>query len=142
VNWAGRKPRAPWLTFIAHSSIEVAAAVAAPEEARARCLSQAQDEIAIVTVGASGIGAACLQTPARDGAEAIVTDFDDAGGHVLMDKVKLRGGEAMFLPIDLHEVAKLGVPLGSAVQARGIANGVPIPRRRRSSDITGTDVHL
>jgi hypothetical protein len=59
-----------------------------------------------------------------------------------MDKVKLRSGEAMFLPIDLHEVAKLGVPLGSAVQAQGIANGVPIPRRRRSSDITGTDVHL
>jgi NADP-dependent 3-hydroxy acid dehydrogenase YdfG len=105
-------------------------------------LSQAQDEIAIVTVGASGIGAACSQTPARDGAQAIVTDFDDAGGHVLMDKVKLRGGEAMFLPIDLHEVAKLGVPLGSAVQAQGIANGVPILASAASSDITGTDVHL
>jgi NAD(P)-dependent dehydrogenase (short-subunit alcohol dehydrogenase family) len=104
-------------------------------------LSQAQDEIAIVTVGASGIGAACSQTPARDGAQAIVTDFDDAGGHVLMDKVKLRGGEAMFLPIDLHEVAKLGAPLGSAVQAQGIANGVPIASAA-SSDITGTDVHL
>jgi hypothetical protein len=73
--------------------------------------------------------------------QAIVTDFDDAGGHVLMDRVKLRGGEAMFLPIDLHEVAKLGVPLGSAVQAQGIANGVPIASAA-SSDITGTDVHL
>jgi NAD(P)-dependent dehydrogenase (short-subunit alcohol dehydrogenase family) len=104
-------------------------------------LSQAQDEIAIVTVGASGIGAACSQTPARDAAQAIVTDFDDAGGHVLMDKVKLRGGEAMFLPIDLREVAKLGVPLGSAVQAQG-TNGVPILASAASSDVTGTDVHL
>ena len=61
---------------------------------------------------------------------------------MLIDKVKWRGGEALFLPIDLPEAAKLVVPLGSAVQAQGIANGVPILASAASSDITGTEVHL
>ena len=38
-----------------------------------------EGKIAIVTGGASGIGAACAATLAREGAKVVITDLDDAG---------------------------------------------------------------
>jgi NAD(P)-dependent dehydrogenase (short-subunit alcohol dehydrogenase family) len=43
-------------------------------------MGQAQGKVAIVTGGASGIGAACAATLAREGAKVIVTDLDDPRG--------------------------------------------------------------
>jgi NAD(P)-dependent dehydrogenase (short-subunit alcohol dehydrogenase family) len=37
-------------------------------------------KVAIVTGGASGIGAACAATLAREGAKVVVTDLDDPRG--------------------------------------------------------------
>jgi hypothetical protein len=102
-------------------------------------LSQAQDEIAIVTVGASGsrmltdAGARRHRSDRHRFRRRRLSRADGQG------QVARRRGNV--LPIDLHEVAKLGVPLGSAVQAQGIANGAPILASAASSDITGTDVH-
>ncbi len=42
-------------------------------------MGQVEGKIAIVTGGASGIGAACAATLAREGAKVIVTDLDDRG---------------------------------------------------------------
>jgi NAD(P)-dependent dehydrogenase (short-subunit alcohol dehydrogenase family) len=66
-------------------------------------MGQVQDKVAIVTGGASGIGAACAQTLAREGAKVIVTDIDDAGGHALVDKIKELGGDAIFLHQDVAD---------------------------------------
>ena len=43
-------------------------------------MGQVDGKIAIVTGGASGIGAACATTLAREGAKVVVTDLDDTGG--------------------------------------------------------------
>jgi NAD(P)-dependent dehydrogenase (short-subunit alcohol dehydrogenase family) len=43
-------------------------------------MGQVEGKVAIVTGGASGIGAACAATLAREGAKVVVTDLDDAGG--------------------------------------------------------------
>jgi NAD(P)-dependent dehydrogenase (short-subunit alcohol dehydrogenase family) len=40
-------------------------------------MGQVQGKVAIVTLGASRIGAACAATLAREGAKVIVTDLDD-----------------------------------------------------------------
>ena len=58
-------------------------------------------QVAIVTGGASGIGAACATTLAREGAKVVVTDVDDAGGRDLVDKISGAGGEAIFLHQDV-----------------------------------------
>ena len=50
-------------------------------------MGQMEDEVAIVTGGASGIGAACTTTLAREGARVAVTDLDDAGGQAVVDKI-------------------------------------------------------
>ena len=64
-------------------------------------MGQVDGKIAIVTGGASGIGAACAATLAREGAKVVVTDLDDTGGRDLVDKINGAGGEAIFLHQDV-----------------------------------------
>src|SRR6202040_4198939 len=64
-------------------------------------MGQVDGKVAIVTGGASGIGAACAATLAREGAKVAVTDMDDAGGQAVVDKIRSSGGEAIFLHQDV-----------------------------------------
>ena len=64
-------------------------------------MGQVQNKVAIVTGGASGIGAACAATLAREGAKVVVTDLDDAGGQSVVDKIGSAGGSAVFLHQDV-----------------------------------------
>jgi len=50
-------------------------------------MGQVQDKVAIVTGGASGIGAACAATLAREGAKVAITDLGDTGGQAVMEKI-------------------------------------------------------
>jgi NAD(P)-dependent dehydrogenase (short-subunit alcohol dehydrogenase family) len=50
-------------------------------------MGQVQDKVAIVTGSASGIGAACAATLAREGAKVAITDLGDTGGQTVMEKI-------------------------------------------------------
>jgi NAD(P)-dependent dehydrogenase (short-subunit alcohol dehydrogenase family) len=65
------------------------------------CYGGFATKVAIVTGGASGIGAACPATLAREGAKVVVTDVEDAGGQGVVDKIGSVGGEAIFLHHDV-----------------------------------------
>jgi NAD(P)-dependent dehydrogenase (short-subunit alcohol dehydrogenase family) len=60
---------------------------------------QVQGRVAIVTGGASGVGAACAATLAREGAK--VTDLGDARGEAVVTEIVSAGGEAVFLYQDV-----------------------------------------
>ena len=60
-------------------------------------MGQVEGKIAIVTGGASGIGAACAATLAREGAKVVITDLDDAGGQAVVGKIGSAGGAALFI---------------------------------------------
>jgi NAD(P)-dependent dehydrogenase (short-subunit alcohol dehydrogenase family) len=81
-------------------------------------MGQIEGKIAIVTGGASGIGAACAETLARAGAQVVVSDIDDAGGAALVDRIKRGGGKAIYR---FHDVtSEAGWPaLIAAAQAWG-----------------------
>jgi NAD(P)-dependent dehydrogenase (short-subunit alcohol dehydrogenase family) len=64
-------------------------------------MGQVEGKLAIVTGGASGIGAACATTLAREGAKVVVTDVDDAGGQAVVGKIGSAGGEAIYLHQDV-----------------------------------------
>src|ERR1700737_4497783 len=64
-------------------------------------MGQVEGKVTIVTGGASGIGAACAATLAREGAKVIVTDLDDPRGQALVDKIGSDGGEAVYLHQDV-----------------------------------------
>jgi len=65
-------------------------------------MGQVQDKVAYVTGGASGIGAACAATLAREGAKVVITDIDDARGTALADSI---GNDAIFLHQDVSDEA-------------------------------------
>jgi NAD(P)-dependent dehydrogenase (short-subunit alcohol dehydrogenase family) len=48
-------------------------------------MGQVEGKVAIATGGASGIGAACATTLAREVAKVVITDIDDAGAELVID---------------------------------------------------------
>src|SRR5436190_2994903 len=68
---------------------------------RENAVGQVEGKVAIVTGGASGIGAACATTLAREGAKVVITDIDDAGAQAVVGKIAAAGGEAVCLHQDV-----------------------------------------
>src|SRR6516164_5591384 len=64
-------------------------------------MGQVEGKVAIVTGSASGIGAACATTLAREGAKVVITDIDDAGAQAVVSKIVADGGEAICLHQDV-----------------------------------------
>src|SRR5580704_7108825 len=69
-------------------------------------MGQLDGRVAIVTGGASGIGAACAKTLAREGAKMVATDIDERGGAAVVAAIEAAGGEAVFLPHDVTDEAR------------------------------------
>lgn len=66
-------------------------------------MGQVQGKVALVTGGASGIGAACSATLAREDAKVVVTDIDEALGKQTVSRIQADGGEAIFLQQDVTQ---------------------------------------
>src|SRR5215469_8648826 len=66
-------------------------------------MGQVDSKIAVVTGGASGIGAACAEALAREGAKVVLTDIDDARGQELAAGIRSAGGEALYLSLDVTD---------------------------------------
>src|SRR4029077_20030377 len=64
-------------------------------------MGQVEGKAAIVTGGASGIGAACAATLAREGAKVVVGDLDDTRGQGVVKEIVSAGGEAIYLHHDV-----------------------------------------
>ncbi len=69
-------------------------------------MGQVQNKVAIVTGGASGIGAASARLLAREGAKVVVTDIDTAGAAAVAAAITAAGGEAISLAQDVTEEAR------------------------------------
>jgi NAD(P)-dependent dehydrogenase (short-subunit alcohol dehydrogenase family) len=67
---------------------------------------QVQGKVALVTGGASGIGAACAELLAREGASVAVTDVDELKGPEVVAGIKKAGGEASFWQHDVTSEAR------------------------------------
>lgn len=96
---------------------------------------QVSGKVALVTGGASGIGAAVSELLAREGASVAVTDIDDLRGPELVGRIRKAGGEATFWHQDVTSeeqwidivttvVARYG-RLDILVSNAGIGIGVP-----------------
>jgi len=62
---------------------------------------QVEGKIALVTGGASGIGAAVAELLGREGASVVVTDIDELKGPELVARIKENGHHATFLQQDV-----------------------------------------
>ena len=69
-------------------------------------MGQVDGKIAIVTGGASGIGAACVETLAREGARIVISDIDDLRGAALAAQIAASGQDAIYLSHDVTDEAR------------------------------------
>ncbi|MFT3722938.1 MAG: glucose 1-dehydrogenase [Hyphomonadaceae bacterium] len=63
-------------------------------------------KVALVTGAASGIGKACAQALAREGAEVVLTDLQTARGEEVADRIAKGGGRARFWKQDVTSEAE------------------------------------
>jgi NAD(P)-dependent dehydrogenase (short-subunit alcohol dehydrogenase family) len=64
-------------------------------------MGRVEGKVALVTGGSSGIGAGCAEVLAREGADVVITDLQDAKGAELVATIKKAGGKARYLHHDV-----------------------------------------
>jgi NAD(P)-dependent dehydrogenase (short-subunit alcohol dehydrogenase family) len=82
-------------------------------------MGQVDGKVAIVTGGASGIGAAAAETLAREGAKVLVTDIDERQGAEIVERIQAAGGEAFFRCQDVTDEALWPEIVAAAVERYG-----------------------
>ena len=78
-----------------------------------------QDKVAIVTGGASGMGAATAHLFAREGAKVIVADVLEEEGRAVAESIKSNRGEARFQRLDVAEEEDWEAAVAAALGAYG-----------------------
>jgi NAD(P)-dependent dehydrogenase (short-subunit alcohol dehydrogenase family) len=69
-------------------------------------MGQVQGKVALITGAAAGIGAACAEALAAEGARVVLTDLDDARGEALAAKLRDAGHHALYLHQDVTDEAR------------------------------------
>ncbi len=78
-----------------------------------------KDKVAIVTGGARGIGAACANRFAAEGASVVIADIDEAGGQAQAETIAAGGGVARFHPCDVGDKQQVDALVAATVEAFG-----------------------
>jgi len=76
-------------------------------------------KVALVTGGASGIGRACAQLFAKEGASVVVSDVAVEGGQQTVRLIEEDGGEASFVEADVSKAAQVEALVGRTVETYG-----------------------
>jgi NAD(P)-dependent dehydrogenase (short-subunit alcohol dehydrogenase family) len=78
-----------------------------------------ENRVAIITGGSRGIGEACCELFAEEGAKVVIADIDDANGNALLDKIKATGAEAIFVHSDVGSEADIATMTRATLDAFG-----------------------
>ncbi len=76
-------------------------------------------KIALVTGGASGIGRATALTFAREGAKLVIADLNEEGGQQTVHMITEKGGDAIFVQIDVSNAVEVQALISQAVATYG-----------------------
>jgi NAD(P)-dependent dehydrogenase (short-subunit alcohol dehydrogenase family) len=82
-------------------------------------MGRLEGKVAIVTGGASGIGAATMRRFAAEGAAVVCADLDDAGAASLVAEIEASGGRAAAHRTDVGVLADLEAVVALAVERFG-----------------------
>lgn len=70
-------------------------------------MKRVENKVALVTGAARGIGKACAELLAREGASVALTDVIDDEGEAVADGIRKDGGSAMYWHLDVSEEAQV-----------------------------------
>ena len=76
-------------------------------------------KVALVTGGASGIGRACCERLAQEGASVVVTDIQDEQGLATVAQIQAAGGQASFLHHDVTDEAAWQSAVADTIELHG-----------------------
>ena len=82
-------------------------------------MGRVEGKVAIVTGGALGIGKACAQVLAREGAKVVITDIKEAEGRALAEEITAAGGQARFVRQDVAQEAEWQAVIAATLEAFG-----------------------
>ena len=78
-----------------------------------------ENKVALVTGAASGIGRAIAYQYAAEGAQVVVSDINDDGGLETLERIRARGGRAIFVRADTSKPADGEALVAAAVKEFG-----------------------
>jgi NAD(P)-dependent dehydrogenase (short-subunit alcohol dehydrogenase family) len=76
-------------------------------------------KVALVTGGAGGIGAEVCRRLAREGAQIVVADIDEAAALVVADQIVAAGSDATAIPVDLADESSVVAMAAAAAERYG-----------------------
>lgn len=66
-------------------------------------MNRLENKVAIITGGALGLGKACAELFAKEGAKVVVTDVKEKEGKEVVKGIKENGGDALFIKHDVSQ---------------------------------------
>jgi NAD(P)-dependent dehydrogenase (short-subunit alcohol dehydrogenase family) len=94
-------------------------------------MSRLQQKVSIITGGASGIGEATCYRFAEEGSRVAIFDVLAKPGQNVANEINARGGEAMFLTVDVSKESEVANGVANVVQKWGkidvLVNNAAIP---------------
>jgi len=82
-------------------------------------MADLEGKVGLVTGGGRGLGQACCELFAREGAKVVVADINEEGGAETVEKVKSLGSDAIFVRTDVSKSEDVQAMISTAVNAFG-----------------------
>ena len=102
-----------------------------------------EGQVIVITGAAQGIGAACAERLAQDGAAVVLWDVDDARGAALAQRLNDRGHRAVYQQCNVASLAEVDAAVAATLQGfgriDGLVNNAGIFKAANFLDITEAD---